>query len=321
MREVMFAEAIREAIAGEMERDPNVYVEGEDVSFGGSYGEYLGFKERFPGRMIDTPITETAITGLGLGSAVMGLRPIVEYSLIDFTLVTMDEICNQVAKFRYMNGGKPTIPLVMHGSCGATMGAAAQHSQCLEALFTHIPGLKVVIPSNPADAKGLMTAAIRDDNPVLFIQHLRLMNETGEAPEGEYIVELGKAAVPKEGEDVTLISYGGIIPSALEAAEKLAEEGINAEVVDIRTLVPLDKETILNSVKKTGRVVIAHEAVKQSGFGAELAAVIAEEAFDDLDAPIKRLGAPFCPVPFSVPLEKAYCVSSEDIYAAAKELF
>lgn len=321
MREIYFVEAIREAILAEMEKDPNIFVEGEDVSWGGSYGEYLGFKEKFPDRMFDTPITETAITGLGLGSAVMGLRPIVEYSLADFMLVPMDEIVNQVAKFRYMNGGKPTIPMVLHASCGATVSAAAQHSQCLEALFAHIPGLKIVIPSNPADAKGLMHAAIRDDNPVIYIQHLRLLNEKGDVPEGEYVVPLGKASIAREGKDVTLISYGGIIPYALQAADMLATDGINAEVVDLRSLVPLDKETILSSVEKTHRVVIAHEAVKNSGFGSEVAAVIAEEGFDLLDAPIKRLGAPFCPVPFSPVLEKAYVVSPEDICQAAKELF
>jgi len=321
MREIYFIDAIKEAIVSEMEKDPRIFVAGEDVSSGGSYGEYIGLRDMFPGRIVDTPITETAITGLGLGAAAMGLRPILEYALVDFMMVPMDEIVNQVAKFRYMNGGKATIPLILHASCGATMSAAAQHSQCLEALFTHIPGLKVVIPSNPADAKGLMHAAIQDDNPVVYIQHLRLLNEKGDVPDGEYVIPLGKAGVPKEGSDVTLISYGGIVPRALEAAGMLAKDGINAEVVDLRTLVPLDKKTILDSIAKTHRVVIAHEAVKNTGFGAEVAAVIAEEGFDSLDAPVKRVGAPFCPVPFSPVLEAAYVVSAQTIYEQAKELF
>lgn len=321
MKNMLYAEGIREAISQEMEKDPTIFIAGEDVSWGGISGQYAGFNEKFSGRIFDTPITETAIAGLGLGSAIMGLRPIIEFNLMDFTLVAMDEICNQIAKYRYMNGGTVNIPLVMLCGCGADMiGSAAQHSQSLESLYAHIPGLKVLYPSNPADAKGLMASAIRDDNPVIFIQHLRLLGERCEVPEGEYYVPIGKAKAVRQGDDVTIISYGAILPRATEAAAMLRSEGISAEVIDLRSIVPLDRETVVSSARKTGRVIIAHEAVRQCGFGAEVAAVIAEEAFDSLKAPVKRLGAPFCPVPFSPELKSRYYVSSDDICRAAEEL-
>lgn len=321
MREISFSDAIREAILAEMEADSTVFVEGEDVSWGGICGKYKGIRERFPNRIFDTPISETAIAGLGLGAAVMGLRPIVEFSMLDFTLVAMDEICNQIAKFHYLNASKSKIPLVLHAYCGSTGGSAAQHSQCLEALYAHIPGLKLVIPSNPADAKGLMASAIHDDNPVMYLTYMGLLNERGEVAEEDYSTPIGKAAITVPGKDITLISYGSGIPLAVRAAEMLMKDGIYAEIIDLRTLVPLDKDTIIASVKKTGKVVIAHEAVKQGGFGAEVAAMIAEEAFHHLTAPIKRLGAPFCPVPFSPILKGEYCISVPDIYHAARELF
>lgn len=321
MREIHFSAALAEAEIFEMERDPNIFIAGEDVSWGGSFGEYLKVKERFPERLFDTAITETAIAGLGLGSAIMGLRPILEFSFDDFMMVAADEIVNQIAKFSYMNGGKVKIPIVLSCNYGFGGGAAAQHSQSLEAMFAHIPGLKIVMPSNGADAKGLMTAAIRDDNPVMFFNCVRLIGTKGHVPEGEYIVPIGKADIKKEGNDVTIVSWGAMVLNALEAAEELEKEGISAEVVDLRSLVPLDKETVLESVKKTGRLVIAQTAVKKSGFGAEVAAVVAEEALDYLDAPIKRVGAPFCPVPFTPVLEKEYFVSPEKIVNAVKSLF
>jgi pyruvate dehydrogenase E1 component beta subunit len=321
MREKMFAEAIAEAMMGEMSKDPNIFIAGEDVSWGGSFGMYLTVKNEYADRLIDTPITETAIAGLGLGSALVGLRPILEFNFNDFMLVAFDEIANQIAKFSYMNGGKVKLPIVLLAEYGITGGAAAQHSQSLESLFCHIPGLKVVIPSNPADAKGLMTAAIRDDSPVVFLQSLSTLAVRGDTPQGDYVVPLGKSAVAREGKDVTIISWGNVLHNSLKAAEMLAADGISAEVIDVRTLVPLDREGLLESVGKTHKVVIAHEAVKQGGFGAEIAAVIAEYGMDLLDAPITRLGAPFCPVPFSPPLEAEYKVSPEKIVAAVKSMF
>lgn len=320
MRELNFTEAVAESITQEMMRDPKIFVAGEDVSWGGSFGEFLGVKKNFPDRLYDTAITETAIAGLGLGAALMGLRPLIELSFNDFTMVAMDEIVNQIAKFNYMNGGGIKRPIVIHVQYGISGGAAAQHSQSLESLFTHIPGLKVVAPSCAADAKGLMTAALRDDNPVFFFQALRLGASKGDTPEGDYIIPLGKADVKREGEDVTIVAWGAMVQEALKAAEELEGEGINAEVIDLRSLVPLDKEAILASVEKTGKLVIAHEAVKQSGFGAEIAAIVAEEGLDYLEAPILRVGAPFCPVPFSPPLEADYLVSAQDIVEAVKKL-
>lgn len=318
-----YAEAIRDGMWVEMKKDPNVILYGEDVGmFGGCFGVTAGLFEEFgPKRVLDTPISETAIVGSAVGAAAAGLRPIAEIMFVDFLGVCLDELMNQAAKMRYMFGGKATLPMVVRTPCGAGMGAAAQHSQSLEALLTHIPGLKVVMPSTPADGKGLMQAAIQDNNPVIYIEHKQLLPVTGDVEEGEYVVPIGKADIKRQGADVTIVAWSWMVSKALEAAEALEKEGIDAEVVDPRTLVPLDKEAILSSVEKTGRLVIVHEAVKTNGFGAEIAAIAADEGFDYLDAPIKRVTAPDTPIPFSPPLEAAYLPNAEKIVKAVKELF
>ena len=323
MAEMTYAEAIRDGMRQEMKRDSNVYLYGEDVGiFGGCFGVTAGlFQEFGPERVIDTPITETAIAGSAGGAAAAGLRPIAEIMFVDFMGVCMDEILNQAAKMRYMFGGKAKLPMVIRTPCGAGFSAAAQHSQTLEAWFTHIPGLKVVMPGTAADGKGLMESAIRDDNPVIFIEHKVLLGTKGEVPEGEYLVPIGKADIQREGTDVTIVAWSLMMSKALAAAESLAQEGISAEVLDLRSLVPLDKEAILKSVGKTGKLVIVHEAVRTSGFGGEIAAIVADEGFDLLDAPIKRVTAPDTPIPFSPVLESAYIPSEEKIIKAVKELF
>ncbi len=321
--QMTYAEAVRDGMRQEMKRDSRVYLIGEDVGvFGGCFGVSMGLQAEFgPERIIDTPITETSIVGHAVGAAAAGLRPIAEIMFVDFAGVCMDEIFNQAAKMRYMFGGKATVPMVIRTTCGGGLSAAAQHSQCMEAWFTHIPGIKTVLPATAADAKGLMIAAIRDDNPVVYIEHKQLLFSSGEVPEGEYLVPLGKADVKREGSDVSIVTWSGMVPKALAAAGLLEKEGINAEIVDLRTLVPLDKETILKSVGKTGKVVIVHEAVRTGGFAGEIAAIIADEGFDLLNAPIKRVTAPDTPVPFSPILEKAYLPSEGKIVTAVKELF
>jgi len=321
MRKLTMRAAINEALRQEMRRDPNVYVIGEDVGvFGGCFGVTAGLIDEFgPKRVIDTPITESAIIGNALGAAATGLRPVAEIMFMDFVGVTMDQIYNQAAKMRYMFGGKAKIPMVIRTACGAGGSAAAQHSQSLEAWFMHVPGLKVVAPSTAYDAKGLLVSSIRDDNPVIFVEHKFIYDLEGEVPEDIYTIPLGKADVKRQGSDVTVIATMAMVHKALEAAEELSKEGISVEVIDPRTLQPLDGETIIESVKKTHKVVIVHEAVKFAGPGAEIAAMIAEEAFDYLDAPIKRVAAPFTPVPFSPVLEQAYIPSKEKIIAAVKE--
>jgi acetoin:2,6-dichlorophenolindophenol oxidoreductase subunit beta len=321
--QMTYAEAIRDGMRFEMRRDPRVYLIGEDVGiFGGCFGVSTGLQEEFgPERIIDTPITETSIVGHAVGAAVAGLRPIAEIMFIDFAGVCMDEIFNQAAKMRYMFGGKASVPMVVRTTCGGGLSAAAQHSQCMEAWFAHIPGIKTVMPATAADAKGLMISAIRDDNPVVYIEHKQLLFSSGEVPEGEYLVPIGKADVKREGSDVSIVTWSGMVPRALTAAGLLENEGINAEVVDLRTLVPLDREAILKSVEKTGRVVIVHEAVRTGGFAGEIAALIADEGFDFLNAPIKRVTAPDTPVPFSPVLEQAYLPNEGNIVAAVKELF
>ncbi|NLG87579.1 MAG: alpha-ketoacid dehydrogenase subunit beta [Firmicutes bacterium] len=322
MRQLSYSEAIREALRLEMRRDSNVFILGEDVGqFGGCFGVTGDlWKEFGEDRVRDTPISETAIIGTAVGAAVTGMRPVAEIMFCDFLTVCMDQLVNQAAKMRYMFGGKAVVPLTVRTPVGGGISAAAQHSQSLEAWFTHVPGLKVVMPSTAADAKGLLTAAIRDDNPVMFFEHKLLYPVKGDVPEGEYVIPLGQADVKREGSDVTVIATSIMVNRALEAAEALAAEGISLEVIDPRTLVPLDEETILASVEKTGRVVIAHEAVTRSGFGAEIAAIIAEKALDYLDAPIKRVGSKPAPIPFSGVLEQFVLPGSQDIIAAVKEL-
>jgi pyruvate dehydrogenase E1 component beta subunit len=323
MKQMTYAEALRDGIRLEMQRDPHVYLAGEDVGiFGGCFGQTAGLYQEFgPERIVDTPISETAIVGHAVGAAAAGLRPIVEIMFIDFMGVCMDEILNQAAKMRYMFGGKAKVPMVIRTPCGAGVSAAAQHSQSLEAFFTHIPGIKTVMPSTPADAKGLMCAAIRDDNPVIYIEHKMLLGLQGDVPEGEYVIPLGKADIKRKGSDVTIVAWSAMVHKALAAAEALAKEGISAEVLDPRTLNPLDKDSILNSVGKTERLVIVHEATRTGGFGGEIAAIVADEGFDLLNAPIKRVTAPDAPVPFSPVLERNYLPSEEKIIKAVKELF
>ncbi|WP_020589375.1 alpha-ketoacid dehydrogenase subunit beta [Desulfobacter curvatus] len=317
-----YLQAINEALRQEMERDSNVLIFGEDVGqFGGCFGVTQGLFDRFgEDRVRDTPITESAIVGAATGAAAAGLRPVAELMFVDFIGVALDQLFNQAAKMRYMFGGKAKIPMVLRMPQGAGVGAAAQHSQSLEAWFMHVPGLKVAIPATPYDAKGLLISAIRDDNPVIFLEHKMLYGTEGEVPDEEYTIDFGKAKVVKEGEDLTIVATSQMVLTALEAAEQLAKDGINAEVVDPRTLSPLDMDTILTSVEKTHALLIAHEAVKTAGPGAEIAARVAEDAFDQLDAPIVRVGAPFTPVPFSPPLEQAFIPGVEQIVKAAKKM-
>lgn len=323
MREITFSQATLEAMAEEMRSDDSVFVMGEDIARqGGIFGQFKGLPDEFGyDRVRDTPISETAIMGAGLGAALAGMRPVIDMHFADFVGVCMDEIFNQMAKVRYMFGGQCKVPVVVRAPDGLTNGGAAQHSQSIEAWFMHIPGIKVVAPSNPADAKGLLKAAIRDDSPVFYFENKILYREKGPVPEGELIVPIGKANVVKEGKDVTIISYSIMMKKAFEAADSLAKDGIDAEVIDLRTISPYDKETILASVKKTHRLTIIHEAVKQGGVGAEISAFVAEEALDYLDAPILRYGSPFTPVPFSPPLENAYRIKTDDIVDGIKKMF
>ena len=322
MKKMTYAEAIRDGIRVEMKRDPAVYLCGEDVGkFGGCFGVTAGLVDEFPGRVVDTPISETAIVGSSVGAAAAGLRPIAEIMFVDFMGVCMDELFNQAVKMRYMFGGKAKVPLVVKTIAGAGVAAAAQHSQSMEAWFTNIPGLKTVMPSTPADAKGLMASAIRDNNPVLFIEHKQLLGVSGDVPEDEYLVPLGKASIMRPGTDVTIVAWSWMAQKALAAAEILEKEGISAEVLDPRTLVPLDKASILHSLGKTNKLVIVHEAVKTGGYAGEIAAIVADEGFDLLDSPIKRVTAPDTPVPFSPTLEAAYVPSVDTIIQTVKSLF
>ncbi|HCX62424.1 MAG TPA: alpha-ketoacid dehydrogenase subunit beta, partial [Clostridiales bacterium] len=312
MREITFSQATLEAMAEEMRLDEDIIVMGEDiVRQGGIFGQFKGLPAEFGERIMDTPISETAIIGASVGAALAGLRPVADMHYADFLGVAMDEVFNQMAKIRYMFGGQTTVPMVIRAPDGLSLSAAAQHSQSIEAWFMNIPGLMVVTPSNPADAKGLLKSAIRDNNPVIYFENKILYKEKGPVPDGEYFVPIGKAKVAKEGADITIVSYSIAMKKAYEVADLLAKDGINAEIIDLRTIVPYDKETILESVKKTHRLAIIHEAVKQGGVGSEIAAYVAEEAVEYLDAPIKRFGAPFTPVPFSPPLENAYRLNSE----------
>jgi pyruvate dehydrogenase E1 component beta subunit len=322
MRQLTYAAALNEALREEMQRDPSIYVAGEDVgTYGGIFGVTAGLLDEFGEKRVkDTPITESAIIGSAVGAAATGLRPVVELMFIDFIGVALDQLYNQAAKMRYMFGGKARLPLVVRTTCGAGMGAAAQHSQCLEAWFMHIPGLRVVMPSTPYDAKGLLTTAIRDDNPVLFIEHKMLYGVEGGVPEESYTIPFGQADVKREGRDVTVVATAAMVHKALAAADELAQEGIEIEVVDPRTLSPLDGEGIIASVKKTHRLVIVHEEVRQAGSGAEIAAIAAEEAFDYLDAPIKRVAAPFTPVPFSPALEGEFIPNEAQIVTAVRQV-
>jgi len=323
MRTITFGEAIREGLREEMLRDERVFILGEDVGiYGGAFQVTRGLMAEFgEERVRDTPISEAAIAGAATGAAVTGMRPVAEIMFMDFTTISMDQLVNQAAKIRYMFGGSASVPMVLRTPAGSGTGAAAQHSQSLETFFCHVPGLKVVAPSTPTDAKGLLKAAIRDDNPVIFVEHKLLYKVKEAVPEVVEPIPLGVADIKREGGDLTIISYSNMARRALAAAEMLADDEISAEVLDIRTLSPLDRETIVASVKKTGRALVAHESVKQAGFGAEIVATIAEsEAFDYLDAPITRLGGSFTPIPYNPNLEKAASPQVEDIVAAAREM-
>ena len=321
-RIIMYREALNEALREEMQRDKTVFIMGEGIAErGGSYKVTVDLLKEFgPKRVMDTPIAEASFTGMGVGAAATGMRPVVEILFIDFTSLIIDQIVNQAAKYKFMTGGKGKVPMVLRTQGGSGNGLAAQHSQSLEAWYYHIPGLKVVMPATPYDAKGLLKSAIRDDDPVIFIEHKLLYMTKGYVPKEEYVVEFGKADVKRKGSDVTIIAWSNMVVKSLEAAEKLAEQGIDAEVIDLRTLVPLDKETILNSVKKTEHVVIVQEAIRRGGVGSDIASLIQEEAFDYLDGPIKILAGKNTPVPFNLNLERACTPQQEDIIEAVKQV-
>ena len=320
MKEIRYIKAIAEALREEMARDENVFVVGEDVGGGGgAFGGTKGLLETFGERRVkDTPISESAIVGIALGAAVRGLRPVAEIMFADFLTVCMDQIVNQLAKTRYMFGGLFDTSVVIRTACGGGLNAGPQHSQCLEAWFAHVPGLKVVSPATPYDVKGLLKSAIRDDNPVLFFENKALYAMKGEIPEEEYLIPIGKADVKRAGSDVTVVAASRMVHESLAAAKTLAEQGIDVEVIDLRTICPLDKETIFASVEKTSKLVVAHEAVKPFGIGAEIAAMVCEEMIEHLDGPVVRVGAPFVPVPFN--LEKLYLPNSDDVAGAVRKV-
>lgn len=323
MAEITVRQAIADALAEEMRRDSRVFLIGEDLGcYGGCFGVTCGFLEMFGAdRVVETPITENAFTAMAVGAAMAGYRPVVEFMFSDFVTVAMDAIVNQAAKQRFMTGGQVKVPMVMRAPAGSGTGAAAQHSQSPESWFCNVPGLKVVTPSTPYDAKGLLKSAIRNDDPVIFFEHKLGYSVTGEVPGGEILVPMGRADIKRPGRDVSIISYSYTLIRALEAAAMLEKDGIDAEVVDLRTLSPLDTETIIASAKKTGRVLIAHESVQDYGAGAEVAAVIAgSDAFFSLNKPVGRLGGLFMPMPFSPGLEAQAVPQAGDIYLRAKEL-
>lgn len=323
MREITFAEALREAIRQSMEKDERVFVIGEDIGvYGGAFGVTAGLIEKFgSGRIVDTPISEAAIAGACIGAALAGQRPIGEMQFMDFVTIAMEQLVLQAAKIRFMFGGKATVPMVMRLPGGSGTGAAAQHSGSVESWFVNVPGLKVVVPSNPYDAKGLLLSAIEDDNPVIFIENKLLYKTKGDVPEDMYRIPLGQAKVAREGRHLTVIATSVMVNRAMEAAEKLKEEGIELEIVDPRTLRPLDSDTITKSVKKTGKALIVHEAVKTGGFGGEILSTIVEsDAFDYLEAPVRRLGGLDIPIPYNRNLEYHAVPQVESIVVEARKL-
>lgn len=321
MSELRVIDAIRLTLEAEMARDDSVTILGEDVTVGGPFGATKGLVERFgPRRVRDTPISEATVVGMAIGAALAGQRPVTEVMFIDFITLAMDQLVNHAAKLRYMSGGRLSVPLVIRAQGGAAGSMGAHHSQSLEAWFTHVPGLIVVAPSTPADARTLLAAAIRADDPVLFLEHRSLYWVRDEVPdlEPDTEVRFGAAAVRRAGRDVTIVAWSHMVTRALEAAGTLAAEGIEAEVVDLRTLLPLDLDTVVGSVARTGHAVVAHEAVTSGGFGAEIAARLAETAWDELGAPVGRVGAPFAPPPFSPALERAFVPDAGDIATAVR---
>lgn len=321
MRELSYAQALREALSEEMERDETVFLIGEDIgAFGGVFGITKGFVEKFGARRVrQTPVSESAIIGTGVGAAMTGLRPVAEIMYVDFVTVAMDQIVNQAAKLRYMSGGQLKLPLVIRTQGGNGTLEAAQHSQSLEAWFVHVPGLKVVMPATAYDAKGLLKAAIRDDHPVMFIEHRLLYAQKQTVPEGEWLIPLGEAEVKREGDEVTVVATSLMVHKTLDAAEALSGE-IGLEVIDPRTLVPLDMETIIASVEKTGRLLVVHEACTRGGIGAEIVREVVERAFDYLDAPPKVLGGLNIPMPYTPPLEQVATPQKEDIIQAVRAM-
>ncbi len=321
-REIMYRDALREALFEEMELNPDVFIIGEGIAErGGSYKVTEGLLAKFgKNRVRDTPISEASMIGVGVGAAIAGARPVVEILYIDFAMLGMDQIVNQAAKFRLMTGGDGRVPFIMRTQGGTGGGVAAQHSQSLEALFYHIPGLRVVMPSTPVDAKGLLKYALRQPDPVMFLEHKHLYMTKGYVPEGEVIIEFGKADIKREGTDITLIAWSNMVPRTLEAAEEAAKDGISCEVIDLRTLMPMDKECILKSVAKTNRCMIVQEAVRRGGVASDICSIIQEEAFYDLDAPVEIIAGMDTPIPFNLALEQASVPQKDDIADAIKRV-
>src|SRR5712692_9863524 len=322
-KELTYLEAIREALAEEMRRDPKVFVLGEDVgAYGGAFGATQGLHEEFGDwRVVDTPISESAIVGISIGAAMRGYRPVAEMQFADFIACGFDQISNQAATLRYRYGGRASVPIVVRAPGGGNVGGGLYHSQNAEAWFVHRPGLKVVAPSTAFDAKGLLKAAIRDDNPVIYFEHKYLYRRAkGQVPEGDEIVPIGVAAIRREGGDATLLTYGAMVAPSLEAADRLAKDGVEVEVIDLRTLLPYDKTAILRSVEKTSRALIVHEDVKTLGIGAELSAVIMEERFSSLDAPVMRVTYPDTHCPFAQVLEQATLPNADKITDALRRI-
>lgn len=328
-RKLSIQMALNEAMHQEMERDPTVILIGEDVAggtggggqeeaWGGVMGVSKGLKTRWPDRVLDTPITESAIMGAASGAAVAGLRPVAELMFVDFLGVCLDQVCNQMAKFRYMFGGKAVTPVTVRTMYGGGLRAAAQHSQSLHSILAHIPGLKVVMPSNPYDAKGLLIQAIRDDDPVFFFEHKALYTLEGDVPEEAYTIPFGEANIVRDGDDATIVTVGKLVYTCIEAAEQLAGEGIECEVIDLRTISPLDEDTIYESVGRTGRLIVVDEGNPRCGLAADIAALVAQNAFDSLRAPIQMVTAPHTPSPFSPPLEDLYIPSAESVVEAVR---
>jgi pyruvate/2-oxoglutarate/acetoin dehydrogenase E1 component len=320
---IKYRDALNQALREEMTRNPLVFLMGEGIGEkGGSHKVTDKLMTEFGAeRVIDTPISEASFIGMGAGAAMLGTRPVVELMFVDFALLTFDQLMNQAAKWNFMSGGQTKVPMVVRTQGGSGNGLAGQHSQSLEAMFYHMPGLKVVMPSTPYDAKGLLKSSIRDDEPVVFIEHKLLYLTEGEVPNGEYIIPLGKADIKRKGNDVTIITYSLMTLKCLEAAEILAREGIDAEVVDLRTLHPMDKDAMLESVQKTSRVAIVHEAIKRGGVGGDISAMIMEEAFDSLDAPVLRIAGKNTTIPYNLHLEKLCVPTTEDIVAGVRTLF
>ena len=322
MKKLEYREAIREAIIEEMDRDSRVFLIGEDIGvYGNIFRTYKDLLNKYgPGRVINTPISEATITGAGIGAALTGYRPVVEIMYVDFTALAMDQIVNQAAKIRYMTGDELNVPLVIRTQGGSGNGVAAQHSQSLEAWFYHIPGLKVVCPATPYDVKGLLKTAIRDDNPVIFIEHKMIYQQKGDVPDEEYTIPFGLAEIKKEGKDITVVTYSQMLFKALSAAEKLEGEGISCEIIDLRTLVPLDLDTIIKSVRKTNHLVIITEAHERGSIASDISSKVNREAFDHLDAPVEIIAGLNTPIPFNSTLERASIPQIEDIIKKIKNI-